>query len=204
MMTSREFLHRMFYKGKISIVPSYADDEICTGRATPDFWYKNWDKIQHITDRCFAYVDDELYDPLIAAGQFVFDTFESQPENTPYFMGGRYVWMFQRVEEYEFEDFVLDLLEPWMLAQKNLMCGRIIARAMQRPQTLKSARKLNGLSQQALADMSGVNVSLIRKIESGAVNLENVTAKNIFAIADTLSIPPQALIASEDTVTEHE
>lgn len=55
-------------------------------------------------------------------------------------------------------------------------------------------RRGAGMEQQRLADLSGVNVRQIRKIELGEASAENLTAKNILAIADALDIDPRLLL----------
>lgn len=51
---------------------------------------------------------------------------------------------------------------------------------------LKQLRKSKGLSQQALADLAGVNIRQIQKYESGEYNPNNMTLKNAVSIADAL------------------
>lgn len=60
--------------------------------------------------------------------------------------------------------------------------------------TIKEARKSARMTQQQLADQSGVNVRQIQRVESGASQAGNLTAKNLIAIADALGIDPHELI----------
>lgn len=53
---------------------------------------------------------------------------------------------------------------------------------------IKTYRKAVGLTQQQLADKSGINIRTIQKIELGEAKIENITAKNLIAIADALDI----------------
>ena len=55
-------------------------------------------------------------------------------------------------------------------------------------------RMANGMDQPTLAKESGVNLRLIQKIENGEVNVKNVTAKNLIALADALRCNPKDLI----------
>lgn len=59
---------------------------------------------------------------------------------------------------------------------------------------LKAIRKEKGLSQKDLALASGVNVRQIQRVESGASEAGNLTAKNLLALADVLDVDPQLLI----------
>lgn len=60
--------------------------------------------------------------------------------------------------------------------------------------TIKDARKAARMTQQQLADESGVNIRQIQRVESGASQAGNLTAKNLIAIADALGIDPHKLI----------
>lgn len=60
--------------------------------------------------------------------------------------------------------------------------------------TIKEARKAARMTQQQLADQSGVNIRQIQRVESGASQAGNLTAKNLIAIADALGIDPHELI----------
>lgn len=55
-------------------------------------------------------------------------------------------------------------------------------------------RRGAGIEQQQLAEIAGVNVRQIRRIELGEALAENLTAKNLFAIADALDIDPRLLL----------
>lgn len=52
--------------------------------------------------------------------------------------------------------------------------------------SLKDERKNIGLTQQQLADKAGVNIRWIQKIESGEINLENITVANAFRLISAL------------------
>lgn len=45
-----------------------------------------------------------------------------------------------------------------------------------------------------LADLSGVNIRQIRRVEIGESKAENLTAKNLLALADVLGIDPHELV----------
>lgn len=58
----------------------------------------------------------------------------------------------------------------------------------------KSLRQAAGLTQQALADIAGLNIRQIQRLEKGDVSPGDMAAKNLFAIADALHIDPRTLI----------
>lgn len=59
---------------------------------------------------------------------------------------------------------------------------------------LKAARMAAGLTQQQLADASGVNIRQIRRVELGTSEAGNMSARNLLAIADVLNMDPRDLI----------
>lgn len=59
---------------------------------------------------------------------------------------------------------------------------------------LEWARRGAGLGQQQLADAAGVNIRLVQKVEIGEAKAENLTAKNLLALADALGVDPRCLI----------
>lgn len=59
---------------------------------------------------------------------------------------------------------------------------------------LKSARMAAGLTQQQLADASGVNIRQIQRVELGASEAGNMSARNLLAIADVLNMDSRDLI----------
>lgn len=59
---------------------------------------------------------------------------------------------------------------------------------------LKFQRVAIGMTQQQLAEASGVNVRQIRRVESGSSTEGNMTAKNLLAIADALGVDPHILL----------
>lgn len=56
------------------------------------------------------------------------------------------------------------------------------------------ARMAAGLDQPTLAKAAGVNISQIQKLERGEIKIENLTAKNLFALADALGCDPKGLV----------
>ena len=52
---------------------------------------------------------------------------------------------------------------------------------------IKKIRKQYNITQQQLADASGLNIRWIQKIESGETNLENITLKNASLLLKGLS-----------------
>lgn len=59
---------------------------------------------------------------------------------------------------------------------------------------LKAARMAAGLTQQQLAEKSGVNERQIRRIESGSSSMKNVSLENGLALAKALGTTPENLI----------
>ncbi|MFQ7138937.1 helix-turn-helix domain-containing protein [Evtepia sp.] len=59
---------------------------------------------------------------------------------------------------------------------------------------LKTARTNAGVTQQQLADASGVNIRQIRRVELGTSEAGNMSARNLLAIADILGVDPRNLI----------
>ena len=55
-------------------------------------------------------------------------------------------------------------------------------------------RAATGLTQQALADKSGLNIRQIQKIEKGEIAIENITLKNALSLAEALGVEPKDLI----------
>ena len=55
-------------------------------------------------------------------------------------------------------------------------------------------RKSAGLTQKALADAAGINIRQIQKIESGEVQIGNITLKNAKALADALHVSIDSLL----------
>lgn len=61
-------------------------------------------------------------------------------------------------------------------------------------ETLKEFRLAAGFTQQQLADLSGVNIRQIQRVEFGTSDAGNLTARNLLAIADALGVDPHSLI----------
>jgi len=59
---------------------------------------------------------------------------------------------------------------------------------------LADLRKSVGLTQQKLATASGINIRQIQKIESGEVQIGNITLKNAKALADALHVSIDSLL----------
>ena len=55
-------------------------------------------------------------------------------------------------------------------------------------------RQQHGLTQQALANASGVNIRQIQRVESGASAAGNITLKNAVALADALGVDVKDLM----------
>lgn len=50
------------------------------------------------------------------------------------------------------------------------------------------------MTQQKLADASGINIRTIQKIESGEIDINNMSAKNFMALAEALNVDPNLLL----------
>ena len=59
---------------------------------------------------------------------------------------------------------------------------------------LKTARTNAGMTQQRLADASGVNIRQIRRVELVTSEAGNMSARNLLSIADILEVDPRELI----------
>lgn len=60
--------------------------------------------------------------------------------------------------------------------------------------TIKTARQSAGLTQQQLADLTGIPRRNIQRIESDGIKLSNLTAGNFLAICKVLGVDPFDLI----------
>ena len=83
---------------------------------------------------------------------------------------------------------------PVLLVTGNGTVALRKAREASETTTLRDARVSAGLTQQQLADASGVNVRQIQRVELGSSDAGNLTARNLLAIADALGIDPHDLI----------
>lgn len=63
---------------------------------------------------------------------------------------------------------------------------------------LKIIRVNAGMTQQQLADASGVNIRQIRRVELGTSDAGNMSARNLLAIADVLGVDPRSLLDKPD------
>lgn len=59
---------------------------------------------------------------------------------------------------------------------------------------LKELRQSKGLTQQALADAIGINISQVQKLEAGTIKAENISLRNGLALADALGVEPEDLL----------
>ena len=196
MLTSRELLHLFLYDGRISVVSEENKREVYEGHMTTEYRIDLEAELarRNITDVCFAFVCEDIAQALMDAGELIIDTYDSMP-NGPIWAEGKFIWAFQRPTD--FENFALDLLEPYM-AETEWRGGKVILRGQEHfPQNIYGLRQFRGLTQQQLADAAGVNVSLIRKIEGGTASINNITAKNLIALADVLNVDPRSLVTNQ-------
>lgn len=61
--------------------------------------------------------------------------------------------------------------------------------------TVKDARLSKGLTQKSLAQVAGINIRQIQKIEAGEIDIGNVTLRNAIALADALHTDVRELLA---------
>lgn len=59
---------------------------------------------------------------------------------------------------------------------------------------LEWSRRMANMTQAELAKKSGVNIRQIQRVELGESDAGNLTAKNLIAIAEVLSVIPKAII----------
>lgn len=64
--------------------------------------------------------------------------------------------------------------------------------------SLEWYRRGAGLEQQQLAELSGVNIRQLRRVELGTSDAGNMSARNLLAIADVLGVDPRSLIDKLD------
>lgn len=62
---------------------------------------------------------------------------------------------------------------------------------------LRRLRKEAGLTQAQLADLSGVYVRQIQRVESGESDAGNITLRNAVALAIALGVRPEALLGAK-------
>lgn len=62
---------------------------------------------------------------------------------------------------------------------------------------LKGMRKERGLTQQALADLSGIHIRTLQAYEKGLSKLSNMTVKNAVSLAKVLEVPIEAFLEEE-------
>lgn len=62
------------------------------------------------------------------------------------------------------------------------------------PVSIKELRKLNGLSQQELADKSGVSLRMIRAYEQGSQRIGKAEAASVLSLARALHCDPERLV----------
>ncbi len=63
---------------------------------------------------------------------------------------------------------------------------------------IKEERKKVGLTQNRLAELAGMHIRQIQKIESGEIKLQNITAKNFMSLCSALNISPYELIREDE------
>ena len=59
---------------------------------------------------------------------------------------------------------------------------------------LEWSRRMANMTQAELAKKSGVNIRQIQRVELGEADAGNLTANNLIAIAEVLSVTPKAII----------
>lgn len=59
---------------------------------------------------------------------------------------------------------------------------------------LKEFRKMRGMTQAQLSELSGVNIGIITKVEQGISDIGNITLRNAVKLAETLQISAEDLL----------
>ena len=67
---------------------------------------------------------------------------------------------------------------------------------------LRRARRNARLTQQQLSDMTGINIRQIQRLEYDEASMDNVTAKNLIALADALGVDPHELLEGDYNYVE--
>lgn len=137
-----------------------------------------------------------FYTPLKEANQYLIDCFDLvNPETGHEVYGdGTWLWMFNDPQDQTLEDFVLDILEPWICKQKNLLCGFVHSREETvRHKTLKEVC----LFDEIVAVQAGVPVETIRAIIKGERSIETLSARELLAVAKACKVSPYELIDIE-------
>lgn len=83
---------------------------------------------------------------------------------------------------------------PVLLVSADKIVTLHKAAAAEAVNAIRAARIKVGMTQQQLADASGVNIRQIQRVELGSSDAGNLTARNLFAIADALGVDPRELI----------
>lgn len=65
---------------------------------------------------------------------------------------------------------------------------------------LKEARERAGLSQNKLAEASGVNASMIKYYEQGAKDINGAKLKTLLTLCDTLGCSLRDIVTDEETL----
>lgn len=63
---------------------------------------------------------------------------------------------------------------------------------------IKEEREKAGITQKRLAELAGMHIRQIQKIESGEIKLQNITAKNFMSLCSVLNISPYDLIREDE------
>ncbi len=77
---------------------------------------------------------------------------------------------------------------------RSKMVGLQKAPTGEKPMPLREARLAAKLTTKQLSEISGVAIRQIQKAESGAIEVGNMSARNLLAIADALDIDPHDII----------
>lgn len=165
MMTSREFMINALERGEIMIIPNYqANDMFYRKMSEAQSCKFSMDCIEHhITQPQFAFVGNRFHKPLCEAGQVLIEGFELGDGDQ--YAPDDYFWAFEHLEHGTFIDFALDILEPWICEQYNLIGGRVISRQEQKQ--IKSLKQVNFLGTGILSEKTGIPLEILRAIEQG-------------------------------------
>lgn len=64
--------------------------------------------------------------------------------------------------------------------------------------SLREQRKKRNMTLHELADKSGVHYVKIHQIESGKINVENITLKNVLRLSEALECSPRDLLEDSE------
>lgn len=197
-MDSRKYLSICLQQGLIMVIPKHLINDMVfnnmTNEQLEDYGMECCRR--GIIETNCVFIDDMFYAPLKEANQYLIECFDLvNPETGHEVYGeGTWLWIFNNLQDQTFEDFALDILEPWICKQKNLLCGFVRSReATARHKTLKEVCSID----YDVAVQAGVPVETIRAIIKGERSIETLSARELLAVAKACKVSPYELIDIE-------